>query len=782
MKEVEAPACGLAMNGMWSQAETITVVPDEAGVAELLVQQLAFHGVIAKISKQVDEQSNAVVFLAALNEVTDVVQATQVNKQAFFAAKAVADRYQRDGGIFVTVQRSGGDFGLRGKSGMHAWTAGLTGLTKTMALEWPLATVKAIDLESSLQDPAECATQIANEMLFGGPEDIVGLYANDKRTTLALDYQEARSIEETPLANIEDKPVVVVSGGGRGVTAASIMRLAQARECRFVLLGRTQLLEEPSCCADLTEPMQMQQALILDDSERGLKRMPAEINRQIRQFIAAREIRSTIASLQQLGSEAKYVPLDVRNTDQVSQQLSEVREAWGPIHAIVHGSGVLADKRIADKTGAQFDLVFETKVSGLHSLLEATKEDPLQAIILFSSIVSQSGNEGQADYAMANEVMNKVAAVEATRRQGSCLVRSIKWGPVDGGMVDSQIKEIFRQKQLPLISIDEAADCFVREFMFPADDTEVLICHGTTMQPHWGQMKRTEWTMEVKLHERFQPYLLDHQVQQTVVLPVVQVVEWLMRFVKAIVPEAPHVAISNLNVRKGVLLSQFKHKGHRLFMHCRIIHEDDKGTEFAMELKSCSGQVHYTSTVEVSNEQGVVQVSEVEKNLGTLKLAKDEYESIHRRFAAAGDVSMESWNWKEREVYDGELLFHGPAFQVIQQANGMTSCTVAGELKSNLSSHWGSNKAEKWQTVPDLLDGGMQMGRLWAIQYHDLPFLPMRIRRFAMHQPMAQYDELFCIVKCGTIGKLAAKGDIYFYASTGQLVAEMTGVEGFRVS
>ncbi len=73
---------------------------------------------------------------------------------------------------------------------------------------------------------------------------------------------------------------------------------------------------------------------------------------------------------------------------------------------------MLADKLIVDKTPAQFDRVFDTKVVGLRNLLAATSDDPLKVLCLFSSVAARTGNVGQVDYAMANEVLNKVAISE----------------------------------------------------------------------------------------------------------------------------------------------------------------------------------------------------------------------------------------------------------------------------------------------------------------------------------------------------------------------------------
>ena len=139
-----------------------------------------------------------------------------------------------------------------------------------------------------------------------------------------------------------------------------------------------------------------------------------------------------------------------------------MRKEWGPITGVVHGAGVLADKKIAEKTDEQFDRVFDTKVSGLRALLAATAKDPLTSLCLFSSIAARTGNPGQCDYAMANEVLNLVACAERARRGSTCVVRSIGWGPWEGGMVTPSLKAHFQQMGVALIPLDVGREALRR--------------------------------------------------------------------------------------------------------------------------------------------------------------------------------------------------------------------------------------------------------------------------------------------------------------------------------
>src|SRR5205085_716228 len=154
---------------------------------------------------------------------------------------------------------------------------------------------------------------------------------------------------------------------------------------------------------------------------------PTELLARVREVQGGREIRNTIAAIAEAGAQARYEAVDVADAVALQDMLSRVRREWGPVSALVHAAGVLADKRISEKSDAQFDHVFNTKVEGLRTLLVATHDDPLKLLCVFSSVSARCGNLGQSDYAMANEVLAKVASAESRRRPG-LIAKSFGWG------------------------------------------------------------------------------------------------------------------------------------------------------------------------------------------------------------------------------------------------------------------------------------------------------------------------------------------------------------------
>jgi len=273
--------------------------------------------------------------------------------------------------------------------------------------------------------------------------------------------------------------VVVVSGGGRGVTAAATIELARSTGSTFVLLGRSPLTDEPARYAAAVDDAALKQLLLAEATAAHDPVTPVQLDRRVGAVLANREIRATLNSIVDAGGRARYISVDITDAAAVHGALGIVRTENGPITGLIHGAGVLADRLITDKSAEQFASVFDTKVQGLRNLLDATANDDLAVLCLFSSIAARTGNVGQADYAMANEVLNKVAVHERSRRGGTCVVKSLGWGPWAGGMVTPALEKHFQSMGVELIDLDVGARMLVDELSSPqTDQVEVLLGGG----------------------------------------------------------------------------------------------------------------------------------------------------------------------------------------------------------------------------------------------------------------------------------------------------------------
>ena len=80
-----------------------------------------------------------------------------------------------------------------------------------------------------------------------------------------------------------------------------------------------------------------------------------------------------------------------------------------------------------DKEADSLERVVATKAGSARTLVRRLRPEGLRFLVLFSSVSGRFGNRGQADYAAASEVLNKLAQ-ELDRRWASRVV-AINWGP-----------------------------------------------------------------------------------------------------------------------------------------------------------------------------------------------------------------------------------------------------------------------------------------------------------------------------------------------------------------
>jgi acyl transferase domain-containing protein/NADP-dependent 3-hydroxy acid dehydrogenase YdfG len=732
---VPSPPTGLSQPGIGPKAR-VAVLP-KGPLGDAVVRMLAAKGVPAATVDSPAPDSDAVVFLGT----GDPAHAREAHEAAFVAARAVAPRFSREGGLFVTVQDTGGDFGVSGAS-PNAWAAGFQGLVKTVAQEWPAAHAKAIDVDV-VGDEAR-AERIVAELLGGGDDLEVGLRRDGSRVVL-------RSVAASPVpgaAPFARDAVIVATGGARGVTAHTLLAMARAYGGRYVLLGRTaHETESPTTAGATTEPA-LKKALLVEAQQKGEKVTPADINRRVARVLANREVSKTLATFAGLGVTAKYLAVDVNDGARLSAALDEVRRTLGPIAGLVHGAGVLADKLVADKTVEQWRSVYDTKVRGLESLLAATKSDPLQLLVMFASVAGRCGNRGQADYAVANEVLAKVAAREAATRKG-CVVKALQWGPWEGGMVTPELARQFHAMGVPLIPLDVGARMLVEEVADHTNRVEIVLGNEPVMGPLAGHAPGAEAaapprkSLRVRVGPETHAFLLDHTVASVPVVPIVLVMEWFARLATAARPDLLLAGLKDLKVLRGIKLDHFT-EGEWFDVSAREL-TNGAGATLALELKRVGGPLHYTA-------QAVLV----------------QHRTAPGRTAAPPETAA-----FVGEVYDGAVLFHGPAFHVLGGVDIGDGGVVASVTGTN-DLPW---PKEPWATDPAALDGGLQLALLWTRRVLGGASIPMGVGELRTHRAGPPSGVSRAILRGEKRGKDRTVTQVTFLDGAGQVWAELVGIE-----
>ncbi|HKL24668.1 MAG TPA: SDR family NAD(P)-dependent oxidoreductase, partial [Desulfuromonadales bacterium] len=636
--------------------------------------------------------------------------------QAFRLVQKASGRLQeaaRQGeALLATVSRLNGGFGLPpGPVPADAVSGGLAGLAKTAGLEWPAVHCKALDLAPEMDDPEKAAQLIVDELLVDGPVE-VGVTGQGLQT---LKLTEARLPEDELPPPLAVGDLVVISGGARGVTAEAAVALASSCRATLLLLGRSALAEaEPAWLSGLSSEADIKQGLAANATQ-PLK--PRALEDQYQQVLRGREIANNLQRIRDAGGQVVYRSVDLRDAAAVSGILEEIRSEYGPVRGLIHGAGVLADRLIEDKTSEQFAEVYSTKVAGLRALLEATQSDDLQFMALFSSSTGRFGRSGQVDYAVANEVLNKLAQQQA-RQRPECRVLSLNWGPWDGGMVTPALKDIFAREGVEVIDLRAGADYLLKELSTPAGGPVELVILGSSKAAHVDHQPQphpniyVSRALELELSIDQFPFLKSHVIDTKAVLPMAVMVEWLAHGAIHENPGLKFHGFNDLRVLKGVTLEPGQQ--HALQVMTGKAFKSDGFHVVPVELSGTDGQgqhfVHARAKIVLA---------------GHLPAGREP----------AAALSLPDYPRGIAEIYRPERLFHGSDFHGLREMIGCSPEGITALARpAPLPAEWISQPLRNaWLADPLALDSAFQLMILWSFEKYQAGSLPVFAGRYRQY-------------------------------------------------
>jgi len=255
-----------------------------------------------------------------------------------------------------------------------------------------------------------------------------------------------------------------------------------------------------------------------------------------------------------------YIPVDICQETELLDILNKTSKKFGPITGLIHGAGNLADKKIEQKTEADFDSVIGPKVLGLRNILTAIDMTKLEQVVFFSSVSGFWGNAGQTDYALANEVLNKLTHVWASL-QPKLAVQSINWGPWEGGMVTPELKKVYEDRHIQIIPLQEGAHAFVQEIEY-RQSSQVIIGSEIHHEPECLSLTQKANTIQrvVSIHDN--PFLMDHVLGGRAVLPAMCGLSWMISSCEMMFPGFRFAGAESFKVLKGIV---FEHDDPQTF-------------------------------------------------------------------------------------------------------------------------------------------------------------------------------------------------------------------------
>lgn len=717
--------------------DTVYIYPDNIGIAELIVEKFKKFNIRCQIVEELPSTARNVLVLCFLENHDDGSYLSQeaIALKAFKLAKTCAQAQLDNGGAFILVHDTGGDYSHSAANSIEVSTASLGALSKVIANEWQDTVSKSIDIARDNKTTDDIADLIIHEMVEG--DDTVEVaYKNNERFIVA----------PTPISDtnksvpIQDGDIFVVSGGGKGITATCITALAEKNKLKLAILGRSRL-EVDERYSKCSSEQQIRNIVLEDAKQKREKLKPIELNNRVKRIKSSKELHSNLEKYKNLGCEVEYYALDIADAYQVQNAVDEAREKWGKIDGVIHGAGIVIDNNIVNQSIDDYVSVFFTKVKGFDNLQRATYADKLKYFCCFSSISSRIGNAGQVNYAMANELLNKMCQVEYNRRKRVCVVKSINWGPWNDGMVTEEIAKFYEQNNVPLLAKELGKEKFVEEIQSQDNNVEVVITNGGLNYWRIGVPRKSH---EVLLNKEKDNYLLGHRINNTVVVPMVLVCQYIQYAAKDLFSDNSILSLVNINFYKGLQLPDFLNVEYKLFINTT---EKEKN-EYLVTVGIDNKSINYNATV------------------------VENYNLMERSKSVLDDIQSK-WEMFGEDIYKGDL-FHTHEFQVIQKLSVISESGCYAMIY----------KEQPHNTLDNnfyILDGGGQLAILWRRNHDGKYSLPTGIKELVIYEKLTVRN-VYCFLKVMEINEAYTEFNIYFYDyETKDLLAEMLGLTMYVV-
>ncbi len=782
----------------------VIVMPDRGGVAEELAQRLRATGVevllleTALDANALTERLNSwlsvgpiqgVYWLPALDNEGDLSdldlaswrEALRVRVKSLYATMRVLyEQVAKPGTFLVSATRFGGQHGYDEAGAVAPLGGAAVGFTKTYKRERTEALVKAVDFEAATR-ASEVAGTIIEETLRDPGAVEIG-YKNGLRWTVGLQEQPLVSGQQG--LRLDQDSVFVITGAAGSIVSAITADLAAASGGTFYLLDLVPTPDpsNPDLARFVSDKDGLKRDLFERMKARGERATPALVEKELASLERAQAAQSAIDAVRAAGGTPYYFSVNLTDAAGVANIVNQVRQRSGRIDVMLHAAGIERSHFLPDKDQREFDLVFDVKSDGWFNLLHAIGDMPLGATVAFSSIAGRFGNAGQSDYSSANDLLCKITSSFRTTRPATrgIVIDWTAWGGI-GMATRGSIPKMMEMAGIDMLSPEAGVPLIRRELtsgetrgeLIVAQrlgvmlnewdetgglDTQAMAASLGTRIPAQGPMvgKITGMTlnggltMETTLDPAAHPFLYDHRIDGTPVLPGVMGIEAFAEAALCVHPGWHVEAIEEVNFlapfkfyrdepRTVTIQAVFRPQGDRLIADCRLV-----GRRTLPNQSQPQETIHFTARVRVTKQPPEASAG------APVRLSS---ESIV-------DASM---------IY--RIYFHGPAYQVLDRA-WRDGDLIIGQMSEDLPS---DHHPSQGPTLigPRLIELCFQTAGLLEISEHNRMGLPLYVHQVSWSRsPDLAQEPLFAIVTPDAAGE---KFDAEVVDTQGNRYLRLTG-------
>jgi hypothetical protein len=563
----------------------VVLMPDGGGVARALAKRLADRGVeVLSLEGAADRAAveerirgwvaagpvHGLYWLPALDPEGELAALSPAQWRAavelrvkllYTATRSLYDQLESAGRFLVAATRLGGRHGYEPAGARWPLGGAVVGFAKALRRERPQALVKAVDFPET-RKTAELADALVAETLRDPGAVEIGV-RDGLRTSVALRAEPAA--DGAPGLALGGASVIAVTGAAGSIVSAITADLAGA--CAGGTFHLLDLVPEP-------DPADPDLALFASDREALKRRLferlraagergtPAQVERELGRIERAFAAAAAIDAVRAAGGAPRWHSVNLLDGEAVAKVVEAIRAESGRIDVLVHAAGLERSRSLPDKPPEEFDRIFDVKCDGWFHLLRAIGGMPLGATVAFSSIAGRFGNAGQTDYSAANDFLCKASARLHADRPATRAI-AIDWTAwAEIGMASrGSIPEIMARAGIDMLPPDAGIATVRRELVAGARSGEVLVAGALgVMEQEWHPTGGLDATapgpggdgplagrvvehglrdglrVATRLDPREQPFLFDHRIDGTALLPGVMGVEAFAELARRALP------------------------------------------------------------------------------------------------------------------------------------------------------------------------------------------------------------------------------------------------------
>ncbi|HEX6354253.1 type I polyketide synthase [Actinophytocola sp.] len=418
---------------------------------------------------------------------------------------------------FVVVQGKYGASGLARTAFLEA-----SGVPTTLVTLANLAPSTAAEVDDAVR---RVITEAAATTSFSE----VRYDADGKRTVPRLRVLQppAERATGTPLSTSD---VLLVTGGGKGITAECALAMAKDSGAKLALIGR-----------DAPEQDQ--------------------------------EIADNIARMTAAGVAVQYERADVTDTAQVAAAVAAFEANLGPITGVMHGAGRNEPSALANLSEERFHQTLAVKIAGLRAVLDAVDQNEVKLLVTFGSIIGRGGLKGEAHYSTANDWMSELT-VDFLAAHPQARALAMEWSVWSGAGMGERlgVVEALVRDGITPISVEDGL-AVLRQVLADPSAGPVLTITGRmgglpTLPLDTSQelpltrfvdrvlvhYPDVELVTEVELSAGSDPYLSDHLLDGDLLFPAVVGMEAMTQAATAVLGRTGSPLLENVEFLRPIVV------------------------------------------------------------------------------------------------------------------------------------------------------------------------------------------------------------------------------------